>query len=101
MHRKAVFALAGVFLAIAFLVPMTLLLLQAQNDLIIIQNPTGIYTGNVSSGVPTVEQIAQSHQNTLFIAVAVGAVFVVLFAVTVWYGINHVHPTIDNSTLVR
>ncbi len=92
MHNKAVFALAGVFLAVAIIVPTVIFTLQAQNDLIVIQNPAGIYTGNVSN-VPTVGQIEASHQNTLIIVAIVEVVFALLFVVTIYYGINHIHPT--------
>ncbi len=92
MHNKAVFAVAGVFLAVAVVVPTVIFILQAQNDLIVIQNPTGMYTGNVS-GVPTVGQIQASHQNTLIIVAVIEVVFVALFVVTVYYGINHIHPS--------
>jgi hypothetical protein len=94
MHRKAVFALAGVFLAIAIVVPMVLLVLQADNDLdnlIIIQNPAGMQTnGNISSFNP--QDIQESHEYTLIIVLVVEVVFISLFAVTVYYGIKHVHP---------
>ena len=33
MHRKAVFALAGVFLAMALVVPPTIFIIQSQSDL--------------------------------------------------------------------
>ncbi len=92
MHRKGVFALAGVFLAVAVIVPLVILIAQSQNDLIIIQNPTGLQTsGNVTG--PTFEQITGAHQTNNIIIAIVEAVFLSLFVITIYYGINHVHPT--------
>jgi uncharacterized BrkB/YihY/UPF0761 family membrane protein len=92
MHRKAVFALAGVFLAVAIIVPTVLFILQAQNDLVIIQNPAGMQTGNATTTIPT-SQVEQNHANTLIIVAVIEVVFGLLFVVTMYYGINHVHPT--------
>jgi hypothetical protein len=94
MHRKAVFFLAGVFLVVALVVPPVVLLLQADNDLdnyIIAQNPTGHQTnGNVTTLTP--EELQENH-NTIFIVVAaIEVIFVALFVVTLYYGINHPHP---------
>ncbi len=93
MHRKAVFALAGVFLAVALVVPPVILVLQADNDLdnyIIAQNPTSHQTsGNITV---TPDEIAENHQNNLIIIAVVEVVFVPLFVVTLYYGINHPHP---------
>jgi ABC-type sulfate transport system permease component len=91
MHRKGVFALAGVFLAVAIVVPFVVFALQAADDLIIIRNPAGMRTnGNVSTVTP--EQVQQSHTNTLIIVAVIEVVFVLLFVVTMYYGIKHVHP---------
>ena len=91
MHRKGVFALAGVFLAVAVVVPFVIFALQAANDLIIIQNPAGMQTnGNITTVTP--EQVQQSHTNTLIIVGVVVVVFVLLFIITMYYGIKHVHP---------
>ncbi len=94
MHRKAVFFLAAVFLVVALVVPPIILLLQADNDLdnyIISQNPTGHQTGgNVTTLTP--EELQENH-NTIFIVVAaIEVIFVALFVVTLYYGINHPHP---------
>ncbi len=94
MHRKAVFALAGIFLAIAFIVPLTILLLQANTDLqniTVIQNPTGLQTsGNIT--IPTNQEIQTTHTSNLIISAVVAVVFISLFVVTLFYGINHTHP---------
>jgi hypothetical protein len=91
MHRKAVFALAGVFLAIAIIVPTVLFVLLAQNQLIIIQNPKGMQTGNLTTLTP--DQARQDYANTLILVAIIEIVFGLLFVVTMYYGISHVHPT--------
>ena len=94
MHRKATFALAGVFLAIALLVPLAILLLQANTDLqniTVIQNPNGLETnGNIT--VPTSAAIQATHTTNIIIILVVDAVFIPLFAIALFYGINHPHP---------
>ncbi len=91
MHQKAVFALAGVFLAIAIIVPTVLFVLLAQNQLIIIQNPTGMQTGNLTTLTP--DQARQDYANTLTLVAIIDIVFGLLFVITMYYGINHVHPS--------
>jgi len=94
MHRKAVFALAGVFLVIALIVPPIVLVLQADKDLdnyIVSQNPNGLQTnGNVTILTPA--ELQENHNNTFIIVAIVEVVFASLFAVTLYYGINHPHP---------
>ena len=93
MHRKAVFFLAGVFLVVALVVPPVVLLLQADNDLdnyIIAQNPSGHQTGGNVTLTP--EELQENHTSTFIIVAIVEAVFAALFAVTLYYGINHPHP---------
>jgi hypothetical protein len=94
MHRKAVFFLAGIFLVVALVVPPVILLLQADKDLdnyITVSNPNGLQTnGNVTTLTPA--ELQENHNNTFIIVIAVEAVFVTLFAVTLYYGINHPHP---------
>ncbi len=65
MHRKAVFALAGVFLAIAAIVPPVIFILQADNDLdnlIIIRNNPGMETAATS---PLLMELVKATQPTL------------------------------------
>ncbi len=51
MHRKAVFALAGVFLAVALIVPPLIFVLQADHDLdnliVARDNPGLVTSGNL------------------------------------------------------
>jgi uncharacterized membrane protein YphA (DoxX/SURF4 family) len=91
MYRKTIFALAGIFLAVALIVPPVLFKLQADRDLdnlIIIRDNPGMET---SGNVTTVEEINAGHQTTLIIVVVLEVIFAILFAVTLYYGINHPH----------
>jgi hypothetical protein len=90
MHRKGVFALSGVFLAIALVVPPTILILQSSAEIATYSaqdNP-----GHQTSGNYTATDYAAARQTSYIVAGAIEAVFVALFAVTLYYGINHVHP---------
>jgi len=92
MHNKAVFALAGVFLLVALVVPPVMLIMQAQNELerlIIIQNDPGHFT---SGNTTYVDEITQSRPTAYLLIGLIEAVFVALFIVTVYYGIKHIHP---------
>lgn len=94
MHRKAVFILAGIFLVIALVAPPVILILQADNDLdnyIIAQTPNGLETsGNITTLTPA--ELQETHNTTLIIVAIIEVVFVSLFAVTLYYGLNHPHP---------
>ncbi len=87
MHRKGVFSLAGVFLAVALTVPWVALVTQASRGLdIIARNDPGHET---SGNVTVIDEFNASNYNTFIIVLAVEIVFIVLFAVTLWYGVNH------------
>jgi uncharacterized membrane protein (UPF0182 family) len=98
MHKKAVFALAGVFLAIALIVPPIVLLTQADNDLDnyanLINNPSQVTGGNAT--FTDVFELNESHQTAFIIVLVVEVVFIALFVVTVWFGINHYHGELDS-----
>jgi hypothetical protein len=100
MYRKAVFFLAGVFLVVALVVPPIILVLQADKDLdnyIISQNPTGHQTnGNITTLTPA--EIQENHNNTFITVIVVEVVFVSLFAVTMYYGINYPNPNTKHQT---
>ncbi len=89
LHRKAVFALAGVFLAVALVMPPVLFKLQADQDLdnyiTAMENPGMETSGNVT--IP--DQINENHQTTFLIVLVIEVVFVILFAITLYYGINY------------
>ena len=87
MHYKKIFALAGVFLVIAIIVPIVIFYFEGANDLIIIQNPNGMQTGG------NFQQVQTTHTNNLIIVIVVDLVFISLFIVTMYYGIRHIHPT--------
>jgi hypothetical protein len=92
MNRKAVFVFAGVFLAVALIVPPLIFILQADNDLdnlIIARDNPGL----VTSGNATItDEATENHNTNIIYAAIIEAVFVSLFAVTLYYGINHPHP---------
>jgi hypothetical protein len=94
MHRKAIFILAGVFLVIALIVPPAILLQQNDNDLdnyIVSQNPNGMQTnGNIT--VLTPDELRENHNTTFVLVTIIEVVFVILFALTLYIGINHPHP---------
>ncbi|MGD6851017.1 MAG: hypothetical protein ACQCN6_03040 [Candidatus Bathyarchaeia archaeon] len=92
MHNKGIFALAAVFLIVAIVVPIVYFVLGSGfNDLIVVQNPTGMQTnGNITDFTPQNEQ--ENSRNNLFLVLVVEVIFVLLFIVTVYYGIRHVHP---------
>ena len=87
MHRKAAFFLAGVFLAIALMLPSIILIGQANSDLnnIIAQDNPGMET---SGNIPTTDQISQSHQTTFILVIITELIFVILFAITLYYAVN-------------
>ena len=92
MHRKAVFFLAAVFLAVALVVPPVLLVMQSDNDLdniINAQNPVGHET---SGNITLSDEVGESHQTTFVTVLVVEVVFVVLAAITIYFGISHTHP---------
>jgi hypothetical protein len=93
MHRKPIFVLAGIFLAVALIVPPVVLVLQANSAIdnySIAQNPDSHSTGGVIALSP--EQLQQNRTTTLIIVAVIEVVFALLFAVTLWFGINHPHP---------
>lgn len=93
MHRKPVFALAAVFLVIALVVPPALLIFQADKDFnsySSARNNPGIETaGNATAAI---YQMHGDLNKTFTEILVIEPVFVILFAVTVWFGIKHTHP---------
>jgi len=93
MHRKLVFSLAAVFLVIALVVPPVLVILQTNNTIYkyIIPgiNPT---QGSTNITITITPQERANYNTAIYMAAIIGAVFIVLFAVTIFYGINHTHP---------
>jgi hypothetical protein len=101
MHRKAVFALAGIFLAIALVVPPLIFILQADHDLdnlIIIKDNPGLATS--SNGTIT-DQTTENHNTNLIYAATIALVFVVLFVIALYYGVNHPHGKTGQTVVTQ
>ena len=68
MHRKPVFVLAGIFLAVALIVPPVILLIQSDQDLdnyVTAQNNPGLVTsGNTTLYQTFVNEINERHQTS-------------------------------------
>jgi hypothetical protein len=90
MHHKLIFALAGVFLAVALSAPPLILYLEGVSELVTFENTVGHQTGGNQTFL---EQIQQSRQDAYVLVAVVEAVFVLLFVVTMYYGINHLPNT--------
>jgi hypothetical protein len=89
MHNKKFFALAGVFLAVALASPPVILFFEGVSELVAYEN-----TGHQTAGNMTfLEQVQQSRQGAYILVAVVEAVFVLLFVVTLYYGINHLPQT--------
>jgi len=94
MHRKRIFVIAGVFLAIALVVTPAIVILASGNTIFkyIIPGTTP------TQGSPTGIQITLTPQQrsnfdiSVLIAAAIEIVFIVLFIVTMYRGISHTHP---------
>ena len=93
MHRKLVFALAAVFLVIAFVVPPVLVILQTNNTIykyiIPGTNPT---QGSTNITIILTPKERENYNTAITFAAIIAVVFIVLFAITLYYGINHIHP---------
>jgi len=93
MHRKRIFALAAVFLIIALVVPPVLVIVQANNTIykyiIPGTNPT---QGSPSVTITITPQERQSYNMAIITAAIIEVVFIILFVVTIYYGIRHTHP---------
>ncbi|XHH09815.1 MAG: hypothetical protein ACFCUE_04090 [Candidatus Bathyarchaeia archaeon] len=99
MHHKFLFTLAGIFLAIAFIVPGVVFTLQANRDLESItqisQSP-GHSTGpNITVADPFA--VAQEHYNTTVFVIIIEVVFISLAVLMIFLGINHYHGQYDKQ----
>ncbi len=91
MHRKRVFAIAAVFLVIALVVPPALVVLAVNNTIYKYLIPGTTPT----EGSPTItitNPESKSYALVIITAAIVEIVFIVLFVVTLYIGINHTHP---------
>ena len=92
MHRKAVLALASIFLAVALIAPPVILLIQADQDLdniIVVQNNPALAT---SGNITLSQETNENHQANTTTIIVLEVVFVILFVVTMYYGINQARP---------
>ncbi len=93
MHRKRIFALAAVFLVVALVVPPVIVILQANNTIYkyIIPGTTPTQgSNNITITITPHER--ENYNNALTLAAIIEVIFIVLFAITIYYGINHTHP---------
>jgi uncharacterized membrane protein YtjA (UPF0391 family) len=94
MHRKAVFTIAAVFLVIALTIPPAIVILQTNNTIykyiIPFITPT---QGSTNVTITVTPQQRDSFNNAFIIAAIIEVIFIVLFAVTLYFGINHPHPS--------
>lgn len=94
MHRIRVFIVAAVFLVIALTIPPTIVFL-ALNDTIfrylVIGNPSS--SQRVTNVTLTITPQQRTNiNNSIIIAAILEVIFIALFIVTLYYGINHAHP---------
>ena len=93
MHRKSVFSLAAVFLVVALVVPPAIVILQTNNTIYkyIIPGTTPVQgSTNITITITPKEQA--NYNTAIIIAAIIEVVFILLFAITIFYGINHTHP---------
>jgi len=95
MHRKGVFAIAGVFLVVALVAPPIILITQARNDFDALINEGINPTHQTGTNTTFVEQLDTNRRTIYIIVATVEVVFVVLFLITAWIGINHYHGELD------
>ena len=93
MHRKLVFSVAAVFLIIALVIPPSIVILQTNNtvykNLIPGTNPT---QGATNVTVTVTPQQRDAFNTTIIISLAIEAIFITLFAIMLYLGVNHTHP---------
>lgn len=93
MHRKGTFLIAGIFLAVALIVPPVILISQtsglAGREIIPGDTPGHQTSGNVTDFF---DLITADLQTVYIIVIVIEIVFVLLFVVALYYGINHPHP---------
>ncbi len=99
MHHKFLFTLAGIFLAVAFIVSTVTFVLQAQVDVEnysgLINDPSQVTAPNVT--YPDPFELAASHSSTTIFVLVVEVVFISLFVVCLYLGINHYHGQYEKN----
>jgi len=79
-------------LAVALIVPPLIFILQADHDLdnmIVIRDNPGLAT---SGNATITDETIENHNTNIIYAAIIALVFVILFVVALFYGINHPHP---------
>ena len=97
MHHKVLFTLAGIFLAIALIVPPVALITLNDHDLDNYvkdyNNPTHSTGGNAT----LIDLTNENNTNAYILVLTVELVFISLFVVTMYSGINHYHGQYDKE----
>ena len=93
MHRKKIFLLAAVFLVVALVVPPVLVILQADNTIYKYIIPgVGPTQGSDNITITITPTERSNYNNAIILAAIIAVIFILLFAITMFYGINHTHP---------
>ena len=93
MHRKRIFLLAAVFLVVALAVPPILVILQTNNTIYKYIIPFVSPVQGHNNITITITPNERANYNMAIVeALIIAVVFIVLFAITTFYGINHTHP---------
>lgn len=96
MHHKFYFTLAGIFLAASLVVPTVAFIILSQQNLANIRyiNEPGHVTGPNEAFVNP-NQANIDNTNMLILVIVAEVVFVSLFIVMIYLGINHYHGQYD------
>jgi hypothetical protein len=82
-----------VFLVIALVAPSLIVFLRTNNAIYKYLIPgTNPAQGSTNVTITITPQDRANYNTAITIALKLGAVFIALFAVTTYYGINHTHP---------
>ena len=88
MRRKLAFVFAGIFLAVALIAPPIILIMQSDSDLDNYITQTQNQGLATSSNATILDDINENNQTTFLLVAAIESIFVVLFAISIWFGIN-------------
>jgi len=93
MHRKRTFALAAVFLVVALVVPPVLVVLQTNNTIYKYIIPgTNPAQGSPTITITITPQERETYDMVIITAAIIEVIFIILFVITIYYGIRHTHP---------
>lgn len=91
MHRKRVFTIAAVFLVIALVVPPAFVVLSVNSTIYKYLIP-GVTPTEGSPTIRITNPDARSYTMTILTAALIEVIFIALFIVFLYIGINHTHP---------